>query len=582
MRRLLPLPPLLGLVLGLSAWEGFYAWGTVPVLLALALDMARSLRRGAFGLDAIAALAMLAGLLMGEALAANVVALMYAGGQALEAYAQARAGREMQALLARQPRTALRHAGEGVEEVPLDALRPGDRLLVPRGAVLPVDAVLEEGTALLDESALTGEAMPVRHAPGDALRSGSGNAGDAFSCRATTDAAASTYAGILRLVRHAQEARAPMARMADRWALGFLIFTLALSGAAWASSGDATRALAVLVVATPCPLILAVPVALMAGVSRCAATGVLVKSPAGIEAMARVRTVMLDKTGTLTHGAPVLAADADAVSLRVAASLDQGSTHPVAAALVAAARGRGIALTLPAALREEAGAGVSGLLDGVPARAGSPRFAGVPEVAAPGGVLVVAVSLDGRPLPALLLEDPPRPEAPAVLAALRAQGVGRLVLASGDAAGPVRDIAARLGIAEAHAALDPLGKLALLHRLRAHGPVMMLGDGVNDAPALAAADMGVAVAARGAAAAEAADAVLLSDGLGRLPGAMRAARRSVAIARQGVLAGIGLSALAMFAAAWGLLPPVQGALVQEGIDVAVILNALRALNDGRE
>ena len=574
MRRLLPIPPVLGLALGLTIWEGAHAWGTWPVLLALGWDMARSLRRGAFGLDAIAALAMLAALLMGEALAANVVALMYAGGQFLEAHAQARAGREMETLLARQPRTALRLAGNAIAEVPIAALRPGDRLLVPRGAVLPVDAVLEDAEALLDEAALTGEAMPVRHGPGAALRSGSGNAGDAFRCRATSDAAASTYAGILRLVRQAQAARAPMARLADRWALGFLLLTLLLAGGAWAATGDARRALAVLVVATPCPLILAVPVALMAGVSRCASLGVLVKSPAGIEAMARIQTVMLDKTGTLTLGAPVLAGDADRESLRVAASLDQGSTHPVAAALVAAAQARGIALTLPADLRESPGEGVAGLLDGVPARAGRP--------AGDSGGMAVAVALGGRPLPPLLLEDPLRPEAPAVLAALRAQGVARLVLASGDAPGPVREVAARLGITEAHAGLDPAGKLALLHGLRADGPVMMLGDGVNDAPALAAAALGVAVAARGAAAAEAADAVLLADGLARLPPAMAAARRAVAIARQGVVAGIGLSVLAMLAAAWGLLPPVQGALVQEGIDVAVILNALRALNHGRD
>lgn len=575
MRRLLPLPPLLGLAIGLTMWEGAHALGTWPVLLALGWDMAHSLRRGAFGLDAIAALAMLAALLMGEALAANVVALMYAGGQFLEAHAQARAGREMEALLARQPRSALRLDGDAVTEVPIAALRPGDRLLVPRGAVLPVDAVLEDADALLDEAALTGEAMPARHGPGAALRSGSGNAGDAFRCRATSDAAASTYAGILRLVRQAQAARAPMARLADRWALGFLAFTLLLAGAAWLATGDARRALAVLVVATPCPLILAVPVALMAGVSRCASLGVLVKSPAGIEAMARIRTVMLDKTGTLTLGAPALAADADRESLRVAASLDQGSAHPVAAALVAAARARGIALTLPSGLRESPGEGVAGLLDGVPARAGR-------GADAPGGPMAVAVSLGGRPLPPLLLEDPLRPEAPAVLAALRAQGVARLVLASGDAAGPVAAVAARLGIAEAHAGLDPAGKLALLRSLRADGAVMMLGDGVNDAPALAAADLGVAVAARGAAAAEAADAVLLADGLARLPPAMAAARRAVGIARQGVVAGIGLSVLAMLAAAWGLLPPVQGALVQEGIDVAVILNALRALTQGRD
>ncbi len=580
MRRILPFPPLLGLALGLGGWEPGFTLGTAPVLGFLLWDMAQSLRRGAFGLDAIAALAMGAGLGMGQGLAACVVALMYAGGQFLEAHAQRRAGREMAALLARQPRTALREGPDGITEVPIAALRPGDRLLIPRGAVLPVDAVLEDAFAVLDESALSGEAMPVRHAMGEALLSGATNTGDAFRCRATTDAQASTFAGILRLVRAAQEARAPMARLADRWALGFLVFTLSLAGLAWAASGSPERALAVLVVATPCPLILAVPVALMAGVSRCAALGLLVKSPAGIEALARIRVMVLDKTGTLTRGAPEVDPAADAEALRLAATLDQGSTHPLASALVAAARARGLPLPAPQSLSETPGEGVSGLVEGVPVRIGAAAFAGCPAPQVPPGAMAVCVTRAGVALPPILLTDPLRPEAPATLAALRAAGVRRLVLASGDAPGPVEAVAARLGLEEWHAAMPPAGKAALLSGLRADGPVMMLGDGVNDAPALAAADLGVAVAARGAAAAEAADAVLVAGGLRPLPGALRAARRAVAIARQGVLVGIGLSSLGMVAAALGWLTPVQGALIQEGIDVAVILNALRALNDG--
>ncbi|WP_242531212.1 HAD-IC family P-type ATPase [Roseococcus thiosulfatophilus] len=338
-RRALLAPPLLGLLAGLVLWAlghapgATFAMGALPVLAVLLAEMARSLRGGDFGLDLIAALAIGFALVMDENLAANVVALMYAGGQFLDDHARHRASAEMTALLARQPRTALRHGPGGLEEVPLTTLRPGDRLLIPRGAVLPVDGLLEGESALLDTAAVTGEPLPQRAARGEALLSGCANAGEAFDLLATTDAEASTYGGILRLVRAAQESRAPMARLADRWALGFLALTLALAGGAWAAIGEATRALAVLVVATPCPLILAVPVALMAGLSRAAKLGVLVKSAAALEAMSRIRVVIMDKTGTLTRGQAELVAHAggDEV-LRLAASLDQASTHPIARA----------------------------------------------------------------------------------------------------------------------------------------------------------------------------------------------------------------------------------------------------------
>lgn len=592
-RRALLAAPLLGLLGGTLLWAlgqapgAAFAMGALPVLAILLAEMARSLRGGEFGLDLIAALAIGFALVMEESLAANVVALMYAGGQFLDDHARHRASAEMTALLARQPRTALRHGPNGLEEVPIGALRPGDLLLIPRGAVLPVDGVLESPGALLDTAAVTGEPMPLRATAGEALLSGCGNSGEAFDLRATTDAEASTYGGILRMVRAAQGSRAPMARLADRWSLVFLALTLSIAGAAWAVSGEATRALAVLVVATPCPLILAVPVALMAGLSRAAHLGVLVKSAAALEAMSRIRVVVMDKTGTLTRGHAELVAHAggDAV-LRLAASLDQASTHPIAQALVVAARARGLTLATPTAVHETPGEGLEGVVESQRVLVGGAAFVqahaqgnppGLAAEEALAGATRSLIAVEGIVVGVLLFADALRPEAPGLVAALRAQGITRVELASGDAEAPVAAIGRALGADAATARLDPAGKVALVNAARAHGPVMMLGDGVNDSPALAAADVGVAVGVRGAAAAQAADAVLLGEGLGRLALVLAASRRARAIARQSVLAGIGLSLLGMGAAAAGYLTPVQGALLQEAIDVAVILNALRAL-----
>ncbi|MBY0335768.1 MAG: cadmium-translocating P-type ATPase [Acetobacteraceae bacterium] len=585
--------PLAGLSGGLILWlagaapsPAFWA-GTLPVLALLLLDTARSLRRGEFGLDLIAALAMGFGLALGEALAANVVALMFAGGRFLEDYASRRARAEMTALLARQPRTALRHGPHGIEEVALSALRAGDLLAIPRGAVLPVDGVVEAGTAILDTAPLTGEPMPVRRDAGEEALSGCTNAGDAFALRATSDAAASTFAAILRLVQAAQDSRAPMARLADRWALGFLALTLLLAGGAWTLTGEAQRGLAVLVVATPCPLILAVPVALVAGLSRTARMGVLVKSGAALEALARIRAVLLDKTGTLTEGSPRVTTIAtapgvtEAEALRLAASLDQLSHHPVAQAIVAETRRRGLSLETPSAAREEPGEGMAGQVGGRSVQVGGLAWLGrdgMPDPPRAPGAMRCGLRVDGAPAATFLLEDPPRPEAASAVAALRGLGVARIVLVSGDADGPVRAVAAQVGADAALARQSPADKVAAIAAERAHGPVLMLGDGINDAPALAAADLGVAMGARGAAAAaEAAEAVLLSGGLERLGEAMAAAQRARRIALQSVAAGLGLSVIGMVAAALGHLTPVEGALLQEGIDVAVILNALRAL-----
>ena len=566
---------------------------TLPVLLALLVEIVTSLRRGEVGLDIVAGLSMAAALIFGENLAAAIVALMYAGGQYLEIYAERTARREMTALLSRVPRTAIRHRDGQLEEVAVDVVSPGDRLLIRQGDIVPVDGTVAEGVGVLDQSALTGESLPVKAKPGEPVLSGSTNAGEAFDVIATRPAAESTYAGIVRLVEDAQRSRAPMSRLADRYAIVFLVLTIVLAGAAWWLSGDPIRAVAVLVVATPCPLILAVPVAIISGLSRAAKFGILIKGGKAIENLARVRTVVIDKTGTLTIGQARLIAihvdfgiTANEV-LRIAASLDQASKHVIAQTIVDEARNKGLQLAVPTDVVETPGEGVVGRVDGRRVAVGGLRFVAgrvarsdaspLPHDRPP-GALAVAVGIDGRLSGVLILADELRAGTEAMLSELRALGIERIVLATGDRQEVARFVATGLSLDLVRSELMPDQKILVVLAERKNGPVMMIGDGVNDAPALAAADVGVAMGAKGAAAsAQAADVVLLVDQLDRILPAIRIARRSRLIALQSVIAGIGLSALAMVAASFGLLVPAEGAVIQEVIDVAVIFNALRAL-----
>ncbi|MCP3459014.1 heavy metal translocating P-type ATPase [Bradyrhizobium sp. CCGUVB23] len=582
---------------GFSAWADLvWAIATLPVLLALLVEIVRSLRRGDVGLDIVAALSMTSALVVGEELAAAVVALMYAGGQYLEDFAEGHARREMTALLARAPRKAMRHCDHRLEEIDVELVATGDRLLIRQGEIVPADGTLASPLAVLDQSALTGESLPVQCRDGDALMSGATNAGEAFDIIATRPAAQSTYAGIVRLVEAAQRARAPMARLADRYAIVFLVATLAIAGAAWAWTRDPIRMVAVLVVATPCPLILAVPVAIVAGLSRAAHHGILIKGGKALETMARICSLVVDKTGTLTDGrARVVAVHAaegfgeDDV-LRIAASLDQASRHVIAQALVAEARRRKLALSIPADVAETPGEGVKGRVQGRFVAVGGRRYvrsqlpdpsqgATEPALTAPGAV-AVWLALDGRLAGRIVLADELRAGIEGLLAKVRRLGIERIVLATGDRRDVAEAVTAGLGLDAVRAELTPDQKVMVVLSERKAGPVTMVGDGVNDAPALAAADVGVAMGATGAAAsAEAADAVLLVDTLDRIVPAIEIARRARFIALQSVIAGIGLSTLGMIAAAFGYLTPVEGAILQEVIDVVVILNALRVLRD---
>lgn len=602
-RRALLAIALSSLILGSAAYYSGYAsaanivWsaGTVPVVAGLLVSMTRDLLAGRMGVDAVAFVSMSAALLLGEALAGVVVAVMYAGGNLLEDFAIARAERDLRSLVDRAPRIAHRRVQTSFEEVAVDVVIAGDALLVRAGEVIPVDGVILNESATLDESALTGEPMPVTRSKGDAVHSGTVNAGETFEMRATARAGDSTYAGIVKMVTAAQTAKAPFIRLADRYALLLLPVTLILAAAAWLWSGDPIRGLAVLVASTPCPLILAAPVAFIAGVSRAARRGILIKGGGPLEALARTHTVMFDKTGTLTVGGARLVAVETAPSqvasdvLRMCASLEQASQHVVAAAIVSAAVARGLPLASPTAVRETMGSGLQGIVEGRSVKAGSfqlvsgqtrppPWAMRAQRRASWRSALSVFVSVDGELIGAILLADELRRETPRAVQALRESGIQRIVMVTGDRADAAETIAAALDLDAVLADRVPSDKVdAVAVEQRLH-PTIMVGDGINDAPALAAADVGIAMGARGASASsEAADVVILVDRLDRVADAVSIARRTRAIAVQSIVAGMAMSGVAMIAAALGYLTPVAGALTQEAIDVAVILNAMRAL-----
>lgn len=568
----------------------FVAWTLV--------GMVRDVLRGHLGLDILAVLAMVATLAVGEYLASLIIVLMLSGGEALEDYASHRARRDLSALLDRSPRIAhvLTPAqasdADSTEDVPVDEVRVGDVLLVRPSEIVPVDGVLLTATGSFDESSLTGESMPVTREAGGEVLSGAVNGARAVRIRAVRRSADSQYQQIVALVRDAEQSRAPVVRLADRFAIPFTAVALVLAGTAWALSGDPARFAEVLVLATPCPLLIAAPVAFLGGLSRAAKAGVIIKGGAVIEQLARVRSAAFDKTGTLTQGSPTLVdvRPAPGVTaeelLTLAASAEQYSSHVLAAGIRSAAADRGLVLRAASEASEVATNGVTAVVDGRTVVVGKPAYVSsfAPETVRPTlstGEAAAYVAVDGRFAGVLILADAARPEAPAVVSWLRRNGVENIMMLTGDVRSTAESIGDQVGIEDIHADLLPRQKVQLAGEFEPR-PIMMVGDGVNDAPVLAAADIGIAMGARGATAAgDAAAVVILVDSLAKVVDAVSIGRHTLRVALTAIWIGIGLSIGLMLIAMTGLIPAVVGALVQEVVDLATILYALRALRGPR-
>ncbi len=567
--------------------------GLVVTGLPVAWRTLRDMLRGRFATDIVATLAILTAILLLQPLAGLIVVLMQTGGEALERYAEGRASRAVRALEEKAPRTAHRMDGNEVVDIAVDVIAVGDRLLVRPGEMVPCDCTVVEGRSLVDTSAITGEPTPESVDVGSRLLSGSLNGDGALVVRASALAQDSQYARIVELVRSAEASKAPLQRLADRYAVWFTPATLIVCGISWLISGDATRVLAVLVVATPCPLILATPVAIIGGINRAASRQIIVRTGGALERLDRLAVAVFDKTGTLTIGEPVVSRihgagfDPDEV-LRLAAGLEQRSGHRLARSVVDAAIARGLSLPSPTEVQESPGEGVSGVVEGHDITVGSRRLAAsrlrsAGEVSVEGdGLLRAHVVIDGRLAGAIEFSDEIRRGAAPLIGSLPALGIHRTLLLSGDDQHNASEVAAAVGIAEAYGGLLPSDKVDRVASMVNEGlGVLMVGDGTNDAPALARADVGIALAGHGGGiTAEAADVVILTDDLARVEDAIAIGRRTMRIARQSIWTGLTLSGAAMILAAAGHITPVAGALLQEAIDVAVILNALRASGPG--
>lgn len=569
-------------MLGLVATGAPVVWGTV-----------RAARKGRFATDVVATLSIIGAVALIQPLAGLVIVLMQTGGEALERFAEGRASRAVRELEAAAPRVAHRITAGRIEDVPASLVQVGDELLVRPGDLIPCDGVVTEGESELDTSSLTGEAAPVSARAGMIVLSGMLNGFGALRMRATALAAQSQYARIVELVRTAQASKAPLQRLADRYAIWFTPVTLVVCGLAVLATHDWMRALAILVVATPCPLILATPVAIVGGINRAARRHIIVRNGGALERLGAVNVAVFDKTGTLTVGKPRLQSVRVAHDfrrsdvLRFAAAVEEGSSHLLGRVIVEGARARGLDVPRATEHIEAPGQGVAALVEGHIVRVGARSFVlphcanGVMDAAAleqTDATLRAYVEIDGQLAAVIEYADEVRRELPAVLASLRAKGITRIVLLSGDHAPIARALAQRVGIAETYGDLLPAEKAGLVDRFRAEGgTVLMVGDGINDAPALTSAHVGIALAGHGGGiTAEAADVIILIDSLDRVVDVISIGTRTLRIARQSIWVGLGLSGIAMLVAAFGYLPPVIGAALQEVIDVAVILNALRS------
>lgn len=555
--------------------------GLIPAIKWLIDD----LKDKQMGSDVLAILSILGATFTNEFFAASVISFMLATGRALESWAEGRAAFALKSLIDRMPKLANRKSESGqIQTITIEEIKPGDLLLVKSGEIVPVDGIAQE-SCYLDQSALTGEPLPVLLNKSDAVISGTLNAGNSFEIIATGGVSQSTYSGIVTMVRNSRTQSSPNIRLANKWALRFVPLTIAVATLAYLMSGDAKRAVAVLVVATPCPLILAVPIALVAGMSRATKSGAVIKSGAVLEKLSRAEVVLLDKTGTVTHGGPVITEIATLPGLsteyvlQIAASLDQYSPHVVAKSLVREAKNREIEFLSATEVKEIHGKEVTGLVAQKQVRVGAPPEH-LPEWARLPQPLLVALEVDRELIAVFGLEDPIRSESRRTIDELRSLGVREIVLVTGDKFDTANAVANELGINKVIAKSDPASKLQTVHdyRSRIEGTVIVVGDGINDAPALAASDVGIAMGAHGASAAsEAADVVIIEDSIDRVTSAVALAKIAHRKALQASLGGMALALVAMVAAMFNHLTPSEGALLQEVIDLLAIFWALTTL-----
>jgi heavy metal translocating P-type ATPase len=584
-----------GGVLWLLGFDQLARWGfagfAVLVAAIEAWGMLAQLRRRQFGIDILAIIAIVATVAVGEVIASMIIVLMVSGGKALEDYAQGRAQRELTALLEREPQTAHRlvPGSTAIEEIAATEVRVGDAVMVRSGEIVPVDGRLRSLSASFDESSLTGESLPVTRVSGDPVLSGSVNGNASAVLVATALARDSQFQSIIALVKQASSNKAPVVRLADRYAIPFTAVSLVIAGVAWIVSGDPVRFAEVLVLATPCPLVLAAPVAFMGGMSRAARNGIIVKGGGVLEQLARIRTVMFDKTGTLTRGTPTISSIevrppwTEAELLTFAASAEQLSSHVLASSIVSAARARGLALVEASASEEVAAQGVLATLGDHRVAIGTLRFARdqsddeVTEATIAGGELAIYLVVDRSFAGIIVAADPVRSNARETVEGLRALGLTEIIMLTGDAQATADHVASVIGIRQLRANCLPADKVDAV-RSATLRPVLMVGDGVNDAPVLASADVGVAMGARGAtSASESASAVILVDDISRVLRAIEIGRDTVRVALQSIWLGMALSIGLMLIAAFGVIPATLGAGIQEVVDLATILNALRAL-----
>jgi len=574
----------ISLIIGFE-FEKVWIFGGLIGLIPATNWVIQDLRKRTFGSDILAVFALIGAILTNELFAASVVSFMLASGRILESWAEGQAERQLKSLIARVPRnTHIVKADGQIDQISIEDVKIGDRVLIRSGEIVPTDGQLLMN-ATLDESALTGEPLPVNRGLSNQIDSGIVNAGAPFEYLATSSSEQSTYAAIIRLVKSAHEKNSPSIRIANKWAIRFVPLALIMAAAAWLISGEVDRAIAVLVTATPCPLILAVPIAIVSGLSRTAKNGVIIKGGAILELLGRTEVVLLDKTGTLTHGGPAVdeiqCADGYTQSeiLSLAASVDQYSTHVVAKALVAAAHTKGVNIYKVDEVKEIAGHNIQGKYKQGVITVGQ-LIQPAPNWLTMNHPLIVAVTKGDLLIGAIGLQDPLRPESKQLISDLKSVGVKYVALVTGDREETAHQVASEVGIENVYAGVSAEGKLEITRGLMqtSNGSVVVVGDGINDAPALAAADVGVAMGARGAtAASEAADVVIVEDSIDRLTLAIQIAKTSRNKASQAAGIGMGLSLIMMLFGGAGFITPGEGAIAQEIIDVIAILWALTAL-----